>query len=115
VASRFELFDALVALAKARVVAAAGDARLSPADAGFLVRALYDLENDGIVLFDGERDADSAFFDDVAGYLAARVGPEPVQALVLAPFAPGELAALPPRATLEDAVMQLVIQSEVKT
>lgn len=114
-ARRSELFDALVALAKARVVAAAGDARLSPADAGFLVRALYDLENDGIALFDGEREADRAFFDDVAAYLAARVGPEPVRTLALAPFAPEELTALPPRATLEDAVLQLVIQSEVKT
>ena len=111
---RGELFDSLVAVAKARVVALAGDSKLSYDDAGFLVRALFDLECDGIVLFDGEREADPAFFSDVESYLAARVGWEPVQALALGPFPPERVAALPPRASLEDAVMKLVIQSEVK-
>jgi hypothetical protein len=108
------MFDPLVAFSKARVVQLAETGSLSCEDAGFLCRALFDLESDGIGLFDGEREVDPVFLSAVSDYLAARVGAGPVRALALGTFEPATATALPSRAALDNAATQLVIQSEVK-
>jgi hypothetical protein len=111
--TRRDAFDPLVALAKARVVALAQAGSLTDDDAWFLARALFDLESDGVALFGCERVADDGFFSEVSDYLSARVGADPVRALELGPFTADAVAALPPRAGLDRAVVELVNHSEV--
>jgi hypothetical protein len=113
--TRRELFDPLVALAKSRVLELADANVLALDDAGFLVRALFDLETDGVGLFGGDRPADDVFYTEVSNYLAARVGADPVRALALGPFDPAAVAALSPRTGLENAVAELVKHSEVNS
>jgi hypothetical protein len=114
VPTRREAFDPLIALARQRVLALAGARSLQRDDAAFLLRALFELEADGVGLFGGDRAADPVFFAEVSDYLAARVGTTSVQALEVGPFTPESVTALPPRSVLENSAIQLVEQSEVK-
>lgn len=83
--TRLAVFDALVAVAKARVVALAEERTMTDDDAEFLLRALIDLESDGVDLFGRGRPADAAFYAGVTEYLVARVGPAAAIAPLLAP------------------------------
>lgn len=94
VPTRGAVFEPLIALAKARVVTLVEAAALTPDDGEFLLRALIDLECDGIELFGSARPADDDFYAAVADYLAARVGSLAVEALVLAPASAETIAAL---------------------
>jgi len=114
VPTRREAFDPLIALARQRVLALAGAKSLPRDDAAFLLRALCDLEADGVGLFGGDRAADPVFFAAVSDYLAARVGTASVRALAVGPLTPEAIAALPPRSVLENSAIELVEQSEVR-
>jgi (2R)-sulfolactate sulfo-lyase subunit alpha len=59
------------------------DRSLGHDDGTFLLRALIDLETDGVELFGDARPADGAFYAEVARYLEARVGEQPVRTLAL--------------------------------
>jgi hypothetical protein len=112
--TRREAFEPLIALATQRVLALAGEKTLPRDDAAFLLRALFELEADGVGLFGGDRVADPVFFAEVSDYLAARVGTGGAKALGVGPFTPEAVASLPPRAVLANSAIQLVEQSEVK-
>jgi hypothetical protein len=88
-----DVFEALLALAKARVIVLTETRRLTRADGNFVLRALFDLEADGVEFFGDARPADITFFDDVAGYLHARAGATAVDALALAPAPTAALVA----------------------
>lgn len=92
--TRGAVFDPLVALAKARAVALVEEGALGPDDGKFLLRALIDLESDGIELFGSARPADKEFYAAVADYLVARVGRVAVDASILAPRPAEAIAAL---------------------
>lgn len=81
--TRGAIFDDLVTVAQARVVRLVDDQTLARDDGEFLLRALIDLECDGIVLFGSERAADADFYAAVVAYLIARVGPVAAEAPVL--------------------------------
>jgi len=83
--TRGAVFDALVTVARARVVTLVEEGALAKGDAEFLLRALIDLESDGIELFGARRPADAEFYSDVTDYLVARVGRVAVEAPVLVP------------------------------
>lgn len=72
--TRGAVFEPLVALAKAQAAALVEDGALVPDDGEFLLRALIDLECDGIDLFGRDDPADDDFYAAVGDYLAARVG-----------------------------------------
>jgi hypothetical protein len=78
-----DVFDPLVARAKALTAALVEQRALARDDGEFLLRALIDLETDGVELFGEERPADATFCADIARYLEARVGLQPVRALAL--------------------------------
>ena len=78
-----DVFDPLVAHAKARTLALVEDRTLGRDDGTFLLRALIDLETDGVELFGDERPADNAFYAEIERYLKARVGERPVRTLAL--------------------------------
>jgi hypothetical protein len=59
-----------------------------------MLRALIDLESDGVELFGRDRPADDAFYAAVVDYLAARVGRVAVETPVLAPSSAEAIAAL---------------------
>jgi len=61
VVTRGAIFDDLVIVAQARIVQLVGDKTLTRDDGEFLLRALIDLECDGIVLFGSDRAADADF------------------------------------------------------
>jgi hypothetical protein len=88
-----DVFESLLALAKARVIVLTETHRLTRADGIFVLRALFDLEADGVELFGDARPADTTFFDDVSGYLQARAGVTAVDALALAPAPAAALVA----------------------
>jgi hypothetical protein len=92
--TRRAVFEPLVALAEARVVALVESHALAREDGRFLLRALIDLESDGPELFDGARAADDAFYADVRDYLVARAGAVAAEAPLLAPGAAEKLAVL---------------------
>lgn len=92
--TRGAVFEPLIMLAKARVVTLVESRVLAAADGEFLLRALIDLECDGIGLFDPARSADDDFYAAIADYLVARVGSLAVEAPVLAPASAEALAAL---------------------
>ncbi|MDX6641388.1 MAG: hypothetical protein QOF12_2399, partial [Solirubrobacteraceae bacterium] len=86
-------FAPLIALAQARTVALVETGELAREDGEFLLRALFDLETDGSALFGTSRPADRAFYEEIAGYVAARVGPAALET-VLAPAGAEAIAAL---------------------
>jgi hypothetical protein len=81
-------------IAKARVVTLVESGALAPEDGEFLLRALIDLESDGIELFGATPPANGDFYAAVADYLVARVGRVAVEAPVLAPETAEAIAAL---------------------
>lgn len=70
-------FDALVAHAKRRAVGLVRDERITLDDGRFVLRAIEELEADGLALF--------VAAVDVVHYLEARVGPALVRELDLIP------------------------------
>ena len=72
--TRGAVFEPLIALANARVVTLVEAHALGPDDGEFLLRALIDLESDGVELFGAACAADAAFYTEIADYLVARVG-----------------------------------------
>ena len=106
--TRGAVFEPLIALAKARTVALVQAGALDRADGEFLLRALFDLESDGIGLFGGARPADEAFYTAVADYLVARVGSLAHEAHVLAPES-AEAAAVLAAAEGRDVAELLVL------
>ena len=93
-ATRGAVFEPLVAVAKARIVALVEKGALPADDGEFLLRALIDLESDGVELFGRDRPADTAFYSAVVDYLEARVGRVAAETPVLAPDAAEAIAAL---------------------
>lgn len=108
--TRGAVFDPLLVLAKARVVTLVENGRLAGDDAEFILRALIDLESDGVALFGAGGLADSAFYAAVSQYLVARVGRIAVDASVLDPRAAEASIGLDARAgtDLDRAVSQLI-------
>jgi hypothetical protein len=110
--SRGAVFDPLVALAKARIVALVDQGALPDDDGEFLLRALIDLESDGVELFGRDLPADTVFYGAVVDYLEARVGRVAVDASVLAPVEAETIAALgdpaPYGPDLDSAVLKLI-------
>jgi hypothetical protein len=79
-----DTFDSIVADAKRRVVALAGEDALPIDDARILLRALEDLEADGAGLFPA---ATGALLDrGIEHYIGARVGPALARTLALVPI-----------------------------
>ena len=74
VPTRGAVFEPLIALANARVATLVETHALRPDDGEFLLRALIDLESDGVELFGAAGAADDAFYTEIADYLVARVG-----------------------------------------
>ena len=93
-ATRGAVFEPLVAVAKARIVARVEEGTLPTDDGEFLLRALIDLESDGVELFGRDRPADTAFYGAVVDYLEARAGRVAAETPVLAPDAAEAIAAL---------------------
>jgi hypothetical protein len=110
-----DVFDPLVLLAKARVVDLVEKRRLDRDEGEFLLRALLDLEADGVELFGDARPADAGFYVDVSAYLEARVGATSIRALDLAPEAFAVEGTSPSRASVEHAVLKLINHPEVST
>jgi len=92
--TRGAVFEPLVAVAKARIVARVEEGTLPTDDGEFLLRALIDLESDGVELFGRDRPADTAFYGAVVDYLEARAGRVAAETPVLAPDAAEAIAAL---------------------
>jgi hypothetical protein len=92
--TRGAVFEPLVAVAKARVVMLVELGELAVDDGEFLLRALIDLESDGVELFGSPRSADAEFYAAVSDYLVARVGRIGAEAPVLAPETAEAIAAL---------------------
>lgn len=84
-------FEPLVAAAKARAVRLAGQDRISLEDAFFLLRALEDLEADGVELFAVGTAGGEVLCRRVESYLSARVGPALAQELELVPIQSAEV------------------------
>ncbi|HET8607351.1 MAG TPA: hypothetical protein VFL66_10015 [Gaiellaceae bacterium] len=108
--ARGAVFDALLAAAKARVVDQVEARSLARADGEFLLRALIDLESDGVLLFGPERAADAEFYAAVTEYLVARAGPVAADAALLAPVSQlvGHAGDSPRAGELDRAVLQLI-------
>jgi hypothetical protein len=108
--TRGAIFDDLVAAAQARIVRLVREETLARDDGEFLLRALIDLECDGIVLFGSDRAVDADFYTAVTEYLVARVGPVAGETPVL----PSVSELLHPTETrpsprdLDRAVLQLI-------
>lgn len=132
VATSDDVFDSLIALAKARVIVLTKTDELTRADGIFVLRALFDLEADGVELFGNSRPPDAAFFGEVAAYLQVRVGASAVDALALVPASAEVLATraehegrraasllgVPDATTgqsIARAALQLIHHSEVNT
>ena len=120
--TRRQVFEPMLAYAKSRLASMATARKLSLDDSEFLARAMFDLESDGVAIFNPEQRADEQFYRDVRSYLAARVGDGPVETLgidtdgveQLAESAtPAELAEK--RAFLDRILIQLVTHTEVAT
>jgi hypothetical protein len=92
--TRGAVFDPLVMLAKARVVRLVEEGQLDRDDGEFLLRALIDLESDGVELFGRDRPADTDFYTAVVEYLAARAGAVAVETPLIASASAEALAAL---------------------
>ncbi|HVU78141.1 MAG TPA: hypothetical protein VHC67_11190 [Gaiellaceae bacterium] len=111
-ATRGAVFDPLVAIAKARIVALVDRGALPSDDGEFLLRALIDLESDGVELFGRHLPADTAFYNSIVEYLEARVGPVAAEAPVLAPGEAETFAVLgepaPYGPDLDRAVLKLI-------
>ena len=94
-ASRADVFEPLVSSAMRSTLRLVEDGSLEREDGLYLLRALIDIEADGVELFDPSAPADVAFFRDVWAYLAARAGEETARALPIDrraashPFDPG--------------------------
>jgi hypothetical protein len=108
VPTRGAVFEPLIALAMARVVTLVDAHALAADDGEFLLRALIDLESDGIELFGAGRAADDAFYIEIGAYLAARVGTVAVEASVLGPASAEALATAPFGRELDRAVLELI-------
>jgi hypothetical protein len=93
-ATRGAVFEPLVAVAKARIVALVEQGALPEDDGEFLLRALIDLESDGVELFGRDLPADTTFYGAVVDYLAARAGPVAVETPLVSPDAAEAIAAL---------------------
>jgi hypothetical protein len=92
--TRGAVFEPLIAVAKARIVTFVELDRLTADDGEFLLRALIDLESDGIELFGPAGPADAAFYGEISDYLVARVGTIAVETSVVAPESAEAIAAL---------------------
>lgn len=92
--TRLAVFEPLVAVAKARVVFLGEQGSLDAEDVEFLLRALIDLESDGVDLFGRDHPADDAFYAAVVDYLVARAGPVAATAPLLAPATAEAIARL---------------------
>jgi hypothetical protein len=101
--TRGAVFEPLVAVAKARVIGLVEDGGLVPEDAEFVLRALIELESDGIELFGPFEPADAEFYSAIEDYLVARagraavarvLGPAPLQAMAAASGAARGIAQL---------------------
>jgi hypothetical protein len=107
VPTRAAVFEPLITVAKARVVSLVENGVLAAEDGEFLLRALIELESDGVGLFDGAAPADGEFYGAIGDYLVARVGAVAVDAGVLAPGTAETLAGL--ASTEGDRVSQLLL------
>jgi hypothetical protein len=76
------MFEPLVSSAMRRTLRLIEAGSLSREDGLYLLRALIDIEADGVELFDPSAPADAAFYREVATYVAARAGEDTAQALV---------------------------------
>lgn len=104
--TRAAVFEPLLALASARIVALIEAGEIDREDGEFLLRGLIELASDGVELFGSARPADEGFYEDVTSYLVARVGPVAAELPLLARTAAETIAAL---ATAEgDRVAQLL-------
>ena len=83
--TRGSVFAALVSRAKGDAVALVREDRLELEDALYLLRALDDLEADGVELFDASAPADHDFYQGIESYVSARVGQPLAYALALCP------------------------------
>jgi hypothetical protein len=92
--TRGDVFEPLVALAKARIVSRVERGELPDDDGEFLLRALIDLESDGVELFGRDRPADDDFYTAVVDYLAARAGRVAAETPILAPSSAEAIATL---------------------
>ena len=92
--TRSAVFGPLIALTMARTVALVETGELDRGDGEFVLRALFDLETDGVDLFDAACPADPAFYEAIADYLVARVGPIAAEAPLLAPAQVEAIAAV---------------------
>ena len=88
------VFDALLELAQARTLALVETGALGRDDGWLLLRALTDLECDGVELFGVGGAVDDAFYARVADYLVARAGHLARTAGVLAPESAEAIAAV---------------------
>jgi hypothetical protein len=88
------VFEPLLVLASARVVALVESDVIDREDAEFLLRALIELGSDGVELFGAARPADDAFYEDVTQYLVARAGPIAADVSVLARASAETIAAV---------------------
>ncbi|HEX7084562.1 MAG TPA: hypothetical protein VF186_10650 [Gaiellaceae bacterium] len=90
--TRGAVFEPLVAFATARTVALVESGELARDDGAFLLRALFDLECDGAVLFGPAEKADADFYRALADYVVDRIGPTGVEERIFDP-ASAEAAA----------------------
>jgi len=82
--TRADRFDGLVAVAKEHVTASLESDAVPLDDCRFRLRALAELETDGVGLFGADEPADADFVTSVGNYLAARIGTAAALPLVLA-------------------------------
>lgn len=85
-------FEPLVAAAKAKAVVLAREDRISLDDARFLLRALEDLEADGVELFNRQPATREGLGLDIESYLGARVGLTLARQLLLVTFQSAEVS-----------------------
>ena len=118
--TRRQAFEPLLAYTKSQLASMVAARRLPLDDGEFLARAVFDLETDGVALFDPDRSADDQFYGDVRSYLAARAGAEPVDALRVDADGVEQLAASTTvaelarrRPSLDRVLIQLVTHTEV--
>ncbi len=76
------MFEPLVSSAMRRTLGLVEDGSLGHEDGLYLLRALIDIEADGVELFNPSAPADAAFYRDIATYVAARAGADTARALV---------------------------------
>lgn len=83
--TRGSAFAGIVAEAKGQAIALLRDDHVELDDALYLLRALDDLEADGVELFNAHQPADDDFYRQIETYLGERIGHPLAHALALRP------------------------------